>query len=322
MKQKTLWILLAAEAAACIVLQILRASFAGAFSAAMAFPFEQIGLWLRALSLSGVPGNIAAWTLYAAVCLAPVAVLLVLIKRRAYHPEDWLLALLSVALFAVLYLMVNPAVISSLFHGAPGLAVGKAVLGGAAYSVLCGYLVLRVLRMFFAGSTDKLQKYMAALLFLMNLLFVYAASGACFGKLLDSIETLRAGNAGNERLLGPSYIFLVLQFAVDALPYILDVFVAFAALRLLDAMRTDRYSQQSVEAAVRLSRLCGAALAAAMIANIAFNLLQLLFAKMLLVINGSVQIPVLSIAFVLAALLLARFAAENKRLKDDNDMFI
>jgi hypothetical protein len=41
-----------------------------------------------------------------------------------------------------------------------------------------------------------------------------------------------------------------------------------------------------------------------------------------MVINGTVQIPVLTIAFVLAVLLLSRFIAENKRLKDDNDMFI
>jgi hypothetical protein len=39
-------------------------------------------------------------------------------------------------------------------------------------------------------------------------------------------------------------------------------------------------------------------------------------------LNSSLQIPVLSIAFVLATLLMARFIGENKQLKDDYDMFI
>ena len=322
MKHKTLWVILLIEAALCVLLRILQASFTGLFSAAMAFPFEQIGLLLRALSLSGWAGNIAALLLYAAVSLIPAAALLVLAKRRGFQREDWLLVLLSAALFAVLYLMINPALIGPLFGGTSGLAVGKAVLGGALYSVLCGYAILGVLRLFFTGDTGKLQKYMAVLLYLLNLLFIWLAFGACFGKLLDSVATLQAGNTGEGQQLGSSYVFLALQFLVDALPYVLDVFVVFAALRVLDELCADRYSQASLTAVNRLSRLCGAALAATVLANIGINLLQLLFAGTLRVINASVQVPILSIAFVLAVLLLTRYIAENKRLKDDNDMFI
>lgn len=333
MKHKTLWIILAAEAAVCIALQILQTSFSGVFTAAMAFPFEQVGLGLRALSLSGIMGDIAAWALYIAVSLAPAAVLLILVIKRSFRPEDSLLAVLSATLFAVLYLMTNPGDIARLAGGAAGLPVGRAVLGVTVYSVLCGYLLLRLLRLFFAGGADKLQKYMAALLCLLNLLFVYLAFGECFGGLLDSLKALGGGNTGSEVLGAPalplggrrpdvSSAFLVLQYAVNALPYILNVFVVFAALRLLDELRANRYSQGSVAAAERLSRLCGAALAATVLAGIAFNLLQLMFAKVLLAVNCTVQIPVLSIAFVLAVLLLARFIAENKRLKDDNDMFV
>lgn len=323
MKRKLFWwIFLGAEAAVCVLLHILQASFYGIYSSAVAFPYEQLGVCLRALSLSGGLGNVVAIVIYVAVSLVPVAVLLVLLKKRGFHREDWLLAGLSAVLFAVLYLMINPGTIRSLFGGAAGLTVGKAILGGTAYSVLFGYLVLRMLRLFFAGSIGKLQKYMTTLLFLLNLFFVYLAFGSSLGKLLDSIGSLRAGNTGNEHLLGASYVFLVLQFAVNALPYLLDVLVVFAALQLLDELQADRYSSKSVATAKRLTRLCGAVLAAMVLTNITFNLLQLLFVKTLMVINSSVQIPVLSIAFVMAVLLLAQFIAENKRLKDDNDMFI
>lgn len=314
--------ILAAEAVFCVILRILHASFSGVFSAVMAFPFEQIGLFLRPLSLSGGLGNAAAVVIYFALSLLPVSALLVLRKKRRLYAEDGLLAVLSAVLFAVLYIMINPGIIASLTGGATGQTVGKAILGGTSYSVLSGYFVLRALRLFSSHGTDKLIRFMSVMLRLLNVLFVYLIFGACFDGLWDSIAALRAGNAGNEHLLGASYVFLVLQFFVDSLPYILNISVVFAALRLLSEMQSDRYSAETAAAAERVSKLCAAALTATVLSNIGFNLLQLLCAKSLMVINGSLQIPVFSITFVLAALLLTRFVTENKQLKDDNDMFI
>lgn len=310
------------EALLCVVFRILQASFTGVFSAVMAFPFEQIGFGLRLLSLSGGLGNLSAIVIYLAICLLPAGVLPILRKKRELHAEDGLLGLLSVVLFAVLYLMINPGIIASMMGGAAWQHVGKAVLGVIVYSVLCGYFVLRVLRLFSVGSIDKLVGYMSVMLRLLNILFVYIIFSTCFGNLLDSIESMRAGNIGNEHLLGASYFFLVLQFTVDSLPYAVNVVVVFAALQLLHEMQTNRYSAETMEATERMSRLCSMSLGVTVLSNIGFNLLQLLFLKSLAVVSSSVQIPVFSIAFVLAALLLTRFVAENKQLKDDNDMFI
>lgn len=322
MKRNVFYGLLGIEAMLCVALRILQVSFSSAFSAVMAFPFEQIGLGLRVLSLSGGLGNAAAVAVYITISLSPVAALLVLRKKRRLYADDGLLVLLSAVLFAVLYLMINPGIIGSLTSGAAGQSVGKAVLGVTVYSVLCGYLVLRVLRLFSVGGTDKLVGYLSVMLHLLNVLFVYMIFSTCIGSLVDSIASLKAGNIGNENLLGASYFFLILQFMADALPYLMDVFVVFAALRLLREMRADRYSAETVAAAQRMSRLCSVALAVTVLSNIGFNLLQLLFAKSLMVLNSSVQIPVFPITFVLAALLLTRFVTENKQLKDDNDMFI
>ena len=326
--RKVLFWVLAAETAVCIVMYATQISFAGVFPTVMAFPFEQIGIGLRALSLSGDPGNVAAIVIYAALCLSPVAIMLSLRKRRKLCAEDLLLALLCVVLFAVLYFMVNPGLIGTSMGGAAkaigpaGQAIGKAVLGGMVYSILCGYFVLRLLRLFFYSTNRKLADYMTVFLCLLNILFVYLAFGASFGTLLDSVRALQAGNIGNENLLGAGYAFLGLQFIINALPYLLDVAIAFAAIRLLEELRADRYSSESVAAVRRVSRLCAVALTVTVLSNIAFNLIQFLFAKSLMNINVSVDFPVLSIAFVLTALLLTRFVTDNKRLKDDNDMFI
>jgi len=322
MKQKILVGALSVEALVCVLFCILQTSFTGVFSAVMAFPFEQIGMGLRSLSLSSGFGNAAAIVIYFAASLLPIAAVIILRKKRKLCAEDGLLGLLSAVLFAVLYIMINPDVISTWTSGIAAQSIGKAILGGIVYSVLCGYFVLRVLRLFSAGGMEKLIRYLSVMLRLLTVLFVYLIFGACFNVLLNSIMALQAGNIGNEHLLGASYIFLVLQFVVDALPYALNILVIFTALRLLNEMQADRYSAETVAAAGQISKLCAAALVAMVLANVGFNLLQFLFAKSLFVINSSVQIPVLSITFVLATLLLTRLVTENKQLKDDNDMFI
>ncbi len=322
MKHKKLCVFLACEAVLCILLHSARGILPRAFTAVMAFPFEQIGLGLRALSLSGDTGNIISIVLYTTLCLIPVGILYSLKRVRRLYPEDALLAVLSIVLFAVVYMMINPGLLGPYFGDAAGQSVTKVVLGGMVYSVLIGYAVLRILRLFFHADTGRLQKYLEILLCALNALFVYLAFGAYFSSLMDSFDALRSGNTGNEQSLGMSYLFLVLQYVVNALPYILNVLVVFAALELLDELSADRYSEATVNASEKLSRLCGMALAVIVISNIGFNLLQLVFIKMLAVMNGSVQIPLISVAFTLAVLLLAQYIKENKQLKDDNDMFI
>ncbi len=322
MRHKTFYIFLGCEAVLCILLYAAREALPGVFTAAMAFPFEQLGLGLRTLSLSGNVGNILSIILYSVTCLVPVFMLLKLRRRRKLQNEDMLLAILSILLFVVIYFMVNPGLLSTCLGTVAGQSIGKALLGGMVYSVLLGYVILRVLRLFFAADTGRLQKYISMLLFVLNILFVYLAFGAGFGSLMDSFDALRTGNTGHEQQLGMSYVFLILKYVVNVLPYLLDILVIFAVLSLLKELSNNRYSEASVIAAEKLSHLCGVALAITVISNIIFNLLQLVFIKMLLVVNGTVQIPLLSIAFVLAVLLLAQFIKENKQLKDDNNMFI
>ncbi len=319
MKRKLYTSLLAAEAVACVVLCLVQASFGNAFSTIMAFPFEQIGLGLRALSLWGWLGNILAVVLYLGLSLLPIAALVR--KRRKLEKEDWLLGLLSVLLFVVLYAMVNPGMISLKAKGL-SQAVGKGALGLLVYSVLCGYSILRMLRLFRAGGTEKLLGYLSVMLMLMGALFVYAAFGACFGAMLDSLNALKAGNVGNEHLLGTTYFCLGFKALVDGLPYLMNVAVVLGALNLLDEMRRDRYSESTVAAAERMCRLCVVALAATVLANIGFNLVQLLLVNALMTTHIGVQIPLGSIGFVLVALLLTRLITENKQLKDDNELFI
>ena len=74
MKRNVYYGLLAVEAVVCIAFTLAQMSFAGVFSTVTAFPFEQIALGLRALSLSGKSGNTIAILIYAAVSLSPIGI--------------------------------------------------------------------------------------------------------------------------------------------------------------------------------------------------------------------------------------------------------
>ena len=321
MKRKALIALLVLEAAACIAFCFARISAPMVVSSS-ALPFVWAGTALRSLSLSGGAGNITAIVLYAVISLLPVFTLLLIRRKRKPHPEDALLVLLSVCLFGVLYLMINPGLITSFLGEIGGSEISQTILCTCVYSVLVGYLILRVLRLFFAGITEKLQKYLSVMLALLNALFVAVAFGGLFGDLLDSFALLRESNQGFEDQLGLSYGFLTLQYLAAALPYALDIAVAFSAMDLLVELKRARYSETAIARAHSLSRLCGKVLAVTVLSAMGFNLLQLLFARQIHNISFSLDIPLLSVAFVLAALLLARYIEENKRLKDDNDLFI
>ena len=94
-----------------------------------AFPFAQIGLGLRWLSLSGAVGNGLAIGLYVLLSLIPLIALGVIWRRGKLRQADALLAVLSALLFWVLYLMVNPGLLTAWLNLAAGGIVGRAVLG-------------------------------------------------------------------------------------------------------------------------------------------------------------------------------------------------
>lgn len=319
MKRKLFLFALVAEALLCVLLTVFKAPIDDVFLALMAFPFEQIGVGLRALSLSGIVGNVLAFLIYALFCLLPTGALLFIRRKRSLSPEDGLLPVLSVTLFAAVYQMINPGLIAGMFQSIP---IGKAVLGGTIYSIVIAFLILRAVRALRASGIERLQRWLVVLLGLLNVVFVCLIFGVSVGELKASIIALQQGNAGNENLLGASYVFAFLQYFVDVLPYGFDILIVFAGTKLLDSMANDRHSEATVLAALRLSKLCGTALSVTALSIASFNLLQVIFAKRLFNLHASLQVPLFSIAFVLAALLVSRLIAENKLLKEDNDSII
>lgn len=312
------------EALLCVAIAFSSVSAPDVFAFSVSFPFTQIGTALRWLSLSGSAGNAVAIVIYVVISLAPCIALLIIKRRRALFPEDWVLAALSALLFAVVYQAINPEFLSSSFIIEGGIAgtVARAVSGTTVYSVLCAYIVLRLLRLFFESDTERLQKHMIRLLYIVNAVFVFFIFGTRLASLPQAFRTLASTNTGFGHSLGLSYVFVVLTFVIDVIPYVFNIAVVFSGITFLRELGENRYSDESVVSAGRLSKICKLSLIVTVSSNAGFNALQFLLASRLTVISSRIQIPVYSILFVLAVLLLSRFATENKALKDDNDSFI
>jgi len=339
MRQKTfLWVLVA-EAVLCAAWQfILPSGLIGGVSL-FTFPFEQIGEGLRALSLSGSAGNVLAIILYVLFCGFPQLIFFRIRKKRKVYWEDGLLLGLGVLMFFVMYLMINPGIIANALGGFVSAAgTGKMILSVVLYSVLVGYLVLRVLRQTAAADMAKLQRYFSLMLYIIGIFFVWAIFGAGLGGLRDSLTALAEGNTMDSAdiafggafmgtglantSLALSRVFLVIRYVVDVLPYLLDTVIVLTGLELLGALRADRYGEAAVSLAQKLSGQCRRFLAITVMTNLIFNVLQLIFLEKLLVVDGTVELPILSIFFVMIVLLLSGLLAENKELKEDNDLFV
>ena len=119
-----------------------------------------------------------------------------------------------------------------------------------------------------------------------------------------------------------TYIFLVLQSIVNAIPYLLDIAILFLLIRMMDEMEKDQYSDITVEISGILSKLCIKALVITVSSNMGLNVLQLIFHESLYQINVVVSLPIVSIVLVLAVLLMARYIRENQKLKQNYDLFV
>ncbi|MBE5949637.1 MAG: hypothetical protein E7261_11525 [Lachnospiraceae bacterium] len=293
------------------------------------FPFEQIGEGLRRLSLSGAAGNIVAIVLYVIISLVPCGLFLWLKKKGKTCKADLMLLLISADLFFMIYYMINPGLFAP--NGIPG---GKEILGCTFYSLGIGYLVLRILAKSAKADTKALQKGLRILLYVVMLFLACVVMVELAFNLPANIRALKGANTAvsGEHLWGDfgngdvdltlTYVFLVLQSIVNALPCVLDILVLLVVGKALKEFLEDAYSDEAVAAVRKIAATCSKVLAAIVIAGMSFNILQILFRNSLYNINIATSIPLSSVLFVIAALVIARYVSENQQLKRDNDLFI
>ena len=332
MKRDRIKTLLLAEVLVCALLALVLRPFEGdAFSVA-GLPGSAVGQGLSALAASGRFGYALAFTLYAAVILLPLYVLVRIGARRALRPEDALLALLSVAAACALF----PRGWVSFWSTSAEELFPRLAWQWLIFALLAGWVVLRLLRRFSGGDTQELLKLFRALLILAAAYFVFEVCFAGLAGLFSAIDTLKAGNSAfttdtvlpaatditGSKSLAFSYVILALRFAAESLPTLLAAATAYFAVGLLDTMENSAFTQETATYAPKLAAWCVKTLNLSVLFALAVNILQAVCAPLILSAGISIRLPIFELCFVLAALLGSRLIASNVALAADNDLFI
>ncbi len=298
MTEKRFWRLIALAAALGLGVCAALAAWPGLIELAFKLPCGYFVDLLWDISKTGAVWRILAIILYVLVCLVPAGALFLISRRRRPWREDWLLALLSV----VLLLLVGRALDRN-------WTIYSALAQMGLLAVLVTWLALRLLRYFSVSDDRRLVRLVRIVVVLIGMLFAALAGVSAFAILASLFERFTipalAEGAGSVASSG------------------ITVYGCLLGLRLVDSLgEGGELTDDTVDLARGFYRYSVRAASAILLISLAANLVKLVFVRVSSSTDVSVNFPVFQLLFCLAALIVSRFIAAHKRLRDDNDLFV
>lgn len=283
---------------------------------AFSFPFSLIGRCLSVLSGAGSVGNGFAYALLAVISFAPLIPVLKTYKNREKRFRNFLLVLMCPLIAIVLLVFSNPAFLLALMPVTPqDLALNvKAVFGAAVWSGAVSVILIEFVGRIRKSDSARLLKLTKNAAIVVSFFLVGVISVFEFGEFCSKI------NMGIG--LAEGYIS-VLHLIKNSVHYILDIAVIFSVVSLVDSIIENKNSDEISFFAHRLSKRCITSLAVIITVSFLYNFIQIMLSPVVFSdIFVKIDIPVFSICFVLLILIISKLVTENKKLKEDNDLFI
>ena len=298
MTEKRFWRLIALAAALGLGVCAALAAWPGLIELPFKLPCGYFVDLLWDISKTGAVWRILAIILYVLVCLVPAGALFLISRRRRPWREDWLLALLSV----VLLLLVGRALDRN-------WTIYSAFAQMGLLAVLVTWLALRLLRYFSVSDDRRLVRLVRIVVVLIGMLFAALAGVSAFAILAALFERFTipalAEGAGSVASSG------------------ITVYGCLLGLRLVDSLgEGGELTDDTVDLARGFYRYSVRAASAILLISLAANLVKLVFVRVSSSTDVSVNFPVFQLLFCLAALIVSRFIAAHKKLRDDNDLFV
>ena len=287
------------------------------------FPWEQMGLGLRRLSLSGSAGNIAAWILFLAAGALPLFTMAFLRYRRKSCRADYLLPLLSVSLFAGLWFFINPSYMDRYLSPMPTGGIAKYSLAAVIYSLFLTWILLRLVFLYEKAGQGRLLAGLRILLGLYGLVLGIGLFVQSSVEFREALRALQESNTGSDsHLVRISTLFLAIRIVIGILPTASQIALLFMMVLFLRRYEKEPFGPEASLAMKRLKAASGRLLTVALLANAGFNVLQLLCSRFLLTSFHRIPFPLSEILVMLGIRTLSFLYLESRRLKEDNDMFI
>ena len=138
----------------------------------LCYPLEFTGKALRSLSLAGGALNVLA---------IPAMLALIFARKRGHAKADCILYILSIVLFAALYLAINPGLLRYVFSAdmltiVASYQVALGILNSLIYSLVLCYAVLRIISRLALDGTDRLLSAGAWLLYIACAVLSFASA--------------------------------------------------------------------------------------------------------------------------------------------------
>ncbi len=313
MNRKKFVILLICVAAGVGILSALADRLPSLFPSILSFPREPAAEALKRLSEAGPVWRGAAAAAWIGLSAIPALAALHEPREKAAVPERAALWVLSAVLLAAIYGMVNPQAFCPRgpVDDAGYLRTIRGVFDITVWAAAALYVVLRLIRLFRAGEKEKLFGYMRVLLKALCVLFAAVAASKAVSGCLEAFRQETA----------PDTFIGVLRSVFAVIPNLLDIGVILHLLRLLDILGTDE-QQGLAQAAEKLSGMCCLALGVAAAVPVLMNVMNVILMPWLSNVSVTADIPIVSLAFAAVILLVSRLLIENKRLREDNSLFI
>jgi len=277
----------------------------------MTVPFAQIASGIRTLGLKGgVLSGLGAAILALITCL-PIAYAFSTLGGKKSLSEKLGFILLGAVLGGGTYIMVNP----TKFLPAEFLSdkiLMRAVVCSMIWSTVILCIALWGIRLLRSGKAKGVMKGMKAVLVLLSVIFV-AAAVLSFGAIAKTFSDAESGSADLQVAIWGAF--------KNAVPYILDTVIAVLLFRLI-TIYTSEEQQGLREAAKSVSRASCIMLGVVLTLTVVFNIMQVLLMKNLRNVNVVTELPILSSAFVVIAVMFCRLIVENRDLRDDNELFV
>ena len=330
MKKKNLIIILFCAAVLTAALCLLTKRFPAAFSSLFAVPFEQIADGLGALSMAGAIGNGAALALWIAISAIPVVAALRCERGRDTRWERLSLFALSAMLLFALYAMTNPLLFSHDGAAAGNTKAVKAAFGVAVWSFIVLFVVLRLIRLFRNGEREQLMGYLRTGLCVLGVLIAAVAAVTLVNGVAGLVTAAQTpGDPWAEAMSefcgkppeGLDRCVDALRLAAGLVPYLFDIVIIIRLWELLGIVPGGEQAE-IVRYAGRVSGICCTALGVSATLTAALNVVQTALMPRLTNVSVNANFPVDSVVFVIMALLFSRLIVENKRLRDDDSLFI
>lgn len=290
--------------------------------------WDGISIFLRTLSLEGGMGNVLALFLYFVISLLPVLLPGILLwrRQRKFHGVDMLLPLLSAYTLYLLYVFINPGLLSARMpkelRGEISLSYLKAIYGGLWLSLLLAWLLLTWIR----NLNDKeildrkefLYRGMGGLLLaamtILGIELLYSIGVELSGRLVEIRQ-----NAGGTRM---DILFAFLQTIAQILPSGFLLGILYRIKGLLKVMEVEPFGEEEVQAAKRLASISKAAVFASILVNLLWNGALFCFTGSLTHIAYHWEISLFPFLTAFGALILARYLREAGEIRRDNEMII